>query len=70
MSWHYQAMIAKCGGITVREVYNMDGIVGWTGPIEPYGESKAELVRDLEKMLRDVKNYPIIEDRDETKQTD
>lgn len=72
MTWHYQAfkVIPKKGTpyFCVKEVYEdcfKKGEQGWTeGSIEPISEQGKEgLIKVLEMMLKDVKEYPIKEEK-------
>ena len=58
MSWHYQA---RCRTYKGRPYYEVIEVYKRIGPIvdavTPGGETKAELVAELERMLADVQRY-------------
>lgn len=55
MSWRYGVMENRDGIFQVHEIYDENS---WTeDAVVPYGETKAELIRDLERMLKDAKRY-------------
>lgn len=57
MAWHYQVIkhTDKYGThFEIAEVFT-GGMR--TGSMKPYGESRAELIRTLERMLKDAKRY-------------
>ena len=65
MSWHYQARRRTDKGqcwYEVIEVYH--GAGQSADSVKPGGETKAELVADLEWMLADVKRYRTIVEKE------
>jgi len=74
MSWRYQAFhqtIPTVGGGTedffeVRRVYDHDDGSRYVTyhAVGASGATKAELIADLERMLRDVREYPVLEDEE------
>ena len=68
MTWHYQAVHYAPDGhdcYDVREVYvGIEGgdDVSWTADaIDPFGNTKEELIECLEMMLADVRKWPVLE---------
>lgn len=60
--WHYQATRNKDGMYEVREVFHIEGKTSWTAnPISPFGETKTELIHDIERMLMDVDSLPVLD---------
>ena len=56
MTWNHRVMRTEVDDETtyaIHEVYyKADGSVGaWTGPVEPFGDTLAELRLELERML-------------------
>lgn len=68
--WHYQIRHRVLKGkvdyedfYDIVEVYDIDGKIGWTrDSMEPHGESKEEVIRDLKMMLHDAEKHPVLED--------
>jgi len=66
MTWNYRIIHhdkADYPDYAIHEVfYDKDGKVeSWTSnPIDPSGESKAEVIRVLEMMIKDIKKAPIL----------
>lgn len=65
MSWHYQIrkrVIDKEEVFDIVERYsNPDG---WTVEgMKPVGDTKEEIIRDIEMMLADAKKYPVMEEK-------
>jgi len=66
--WRYQAMPDADGYLEVHEVY-VDRPHWWSWPrlswtadaVVPFGGDKAELERDLRRMLRDVRRFPVLD---------
>jgi hypothetical protein len=55
-SYHYQVIEWYVPDHSTDEA-GMD--VGWTDAITPSGDTKQELIRDLEMMLEDVKHHDV-----------
>lgn len=64
MSWHYQMrkrIIDDEEIYDIVEIYDQDNV--WTmDGIAPIGNTKEELIQDLERMISDANKYPILED--------
>jgi hypothetical protein len=68
MSWHYR--VRRREGpekgkfiFDIVEMYNKPK--GWTAEgMKPFGESKKELIWELETMLADAKKYPVLYDKE------
>jgi hypothetical protein len=70
MTWNYRICKDK-DGYTIREVYYNNGtdeIGSWTAdPVEPFGETKEELIENLAMMMAAV-IHPVIDlDKQEKK---
>lgn len=71
MSWHYRARRREDKGSVWYDVVEFfegsNGMgEGWSqNSIAPMGETKADLVKDLRRMLDDVRRRPTVEDMDE-----
>ena len=71
MSWHYQARRRTDHGeqyYEVIEVYRKSiyGAAGQTvDSVKPCGDTKAELIADLKRMLADVERYRTIIENEE-----
>ena len=69
--WHYQAVRRKWKDGTmwlqVHEVYDLDaeGIVKTMEGIRPGGETRDELIEQLQMMIKDVAEFPVWDDDDE-----
>jgi hypothetical protein len=52
----------------ISEVYydKKGKIIGWTDPVQPYGESRKELRKELKHMLKAFK-HPVLDITDEDK---
>ena len=64
MTWHYGIFRIIHPGCEVntygiREVYTGPSIVYTAEEVKPFGESKEELIRDLEMMLADANEYGV-----------
>jgi len=63
MSWHYQIrkrVIDKEEVFDIVERYSNPDV--WTVEgMKPVGDTKEEIIRDLEMMLADAKKYPVME---------
>ena len=65
MGWHYQARRRTDHGEQYYEVIEVYREHGQTeDSVKPCGETKAELIADLERMLADVKHYRAIVQRE------
>lgn len=56
MTWNHRVMRTEVDDeamYAIHEVYyKADGsVAAWTGPVEPFGDTLAELRRELERML-------------------
>ena len=61
MSWRYMAARKTFPGKevwTVREVY--DG-TSWTDPVEPYGDSHSDLIKELRMMLLEAEHRDFLD---------
>ena len=61
MSWRYMAARETFHGAevwTVREVYDD---ASWTGPIEPYGDSHRDLIKELRMMLLEAEHRDFLD---------
>ena len=66
MSWHYQARRRTDKGQHWYEVIEVYSDVGQTEcSVKPGGETRAELIADLEQMLADVKRYRTIVEKEQ-----
>lgn len=64
MGWHYQVRKRNDGYFDVVEVYEHPR--GWTCEgCDPFGDSYEEVVEDLERMLKDAKAYPVLDEAGE-----
>lgn len=64
MSWHYQIRKRIIDGQKVFDIVERYGKDMWTvRGMNPTGESKAEVIRDAERMLADAKKYPVLYDK-------
>lgn len=60
-TWEYRAIRYKLLKGEYWQVAEYHGKkYGCAHPMEPYGDTKEELIQDLERMLEDVKNNPTI----------
>ena len=65
MSWHYQARRRTQHGQHYYEVVAVYGrLLRSGGGMTPMGDTKAELIADLKRMLADVKRYRTIVQRE------
>lgn len=59
-SWKYAVLNIKLSNteecFQICELYNINGHVGWTGGVKPYGESLDELILCLERQLKAAKD--------------
>lgn len=70
MSWYYRARRREDKGEVFYDVVEYypphpDGIHGETWTVRcstPYGETKEELIAELERMMNDVKTRPVIDE--------
>lgn len=66
MMWRYMAgrRVVDHGPVyDVREYYEADGLTGATeAGMQPMGETRAELVRDLQHMLADLEDGTVWDD--------
>lgn len=64
MSWHYQIrkrMVGDAVRFDIVEYYT--DFAAWTeNGMRPQGNTKSEVIRELERMLKDAKKYPILDD--------
>lgn len=53
-------------GFTIRECHwnENNGLEGWTDAISPYGETREELIQELERMLHVAKEREVYEEND------
>ena len=70
MSWHYQVRKRTDKGqdiFDIVEVYRQPA--GWTeGSVHAQGETKDEVIHELEMMLADARQYPVLDVCDEEAQ--
>jgi len=67
MSWHYRIRKRIIEWEAVFDIVEMYGGPNkmWTeNGMRPFGNTRKELIRDLERMLADAKKYPVLYDRD------
>lgn len=70
MSWHYQIrkrIIGEDEFYDIVEMYHDDNgnHTGWTiDSMSPNGNTKEELIKDIEMMLADANKHPVFEDKD------
>lgn len=66
MAWHYQVRRRKCCDnwvYDIVEVYTKPK--GWTeSSMIPRGNTRREVIMDLERMLEDAKKYPTLTDKE------
>jgi hypothetical protein len=61
MSWYYQVRKRIVDGSPIYDIVERYGRDMWTAQsMSPLGETKAEVIRDLERMLADAKKNPIL----------
>lgn len=63
--WNYRVIHHDnndAGGYYIHEVYydKNDQIMGWVDPVEPFGETRRELLLDLLHMLMDAIDTPVL----------
>ena len=64
--WHYQARRRTDEGQYWYEVIEVYHRLGQTADsVKPMGETKTELIADLERMLADVKRYRTIVEKEQ-----
>ena len=64
--WHYQIRRRVINGEKEFDIVeNYDTIGAWTEcGVSPIGNTKKELLVDLERMLEDAKKYPVLIQKD------
>ena len=67
--WRYAATVIRGDDedvYEIRELYDIDGKVGWTRDAIPArGETLEELIADLQRMKDDAANHPVIDITDD-----
>jgi hypothetical protein len=66
MSWHYRIRKRKApeNKKYIFDIVEFYGKRSWTVQgIKPYGDTKEELIQELERMLSDAKKYPVLYDK-------
>jgi len=64
MSWHYRVRKRMVNGEKLFDIVEMyTKPRGWTKDgMKPVGNSKKEIIRDLEMMLGDAKKYSVLDE--------
>lgn len=62
--WHYNIRKPEVGGMVFYGIVKKyrDPAVWTVSSVTPLGKTKQELMRTLERMLRDAKKYPVIDE--------
>jgi hypothetical protein len=64
MSWHYQVRKRNDKDNIYYDIVEMyENPIGWTkNSMSPCGETYEEIIRDLQYMLDDARQYPVFEE--------